>query len=172
MTTYLEKLIETPVLSRIRKNHGLEHAAIHVLSRKFPGVRLVGHSDPQGFWLVGDLTKDQVRDGVLTAMARLNGGERKLAVHPNCGTNYVTSGAFAGLAAVAALMGARRPMEKLSRLPFVIAVATIALIVSQPFGFLVQEKVTTTGDLGEMEIVEIIPAQRGQFKAHRVVTRG
>ena len=58
MTNYIETFIESPVVSRIRRNHGLEHATIHILSKKFPGARLIGHSDARGFWLVGDLTTE------------------------------------------------------------------------------------------------------------------
>lgn len=172
MSTYLDTFLESPIISRVRRNHGLEHATIHVLSKKHPGVSLVGHSDVTGFWLIGDLTTAQVQDGVSTAMSRMKRGEHKLAVHPNCGTNLVTSGAFAGLAAAAALMGARRPSDKFARLPMVVVLATIGLIIAQPFGFLLQERVTTSGDPGDMEIVEIIPTRRGRFKAHRIVTRG
>lgn len=172
MTSYIDPIINSPVLSRVRRNHGLEHASIHVLSRKFPTARLVGHSDARGFWLIGDLTTEQVREGVFTALARLNRGEHKLAIHPNCGTNFVTSGAFAGLAAAAALMGARKPADKFSRLPMVIVLATIGLIISQPFGFILQERVTTSGEMGELEVIEIVPSRRGNFKAHRVITRG
>ena len=143
-----------------------------MLSKQHPGVRLVGHSDARGFWLVGDLTTDQVREGVHTAMGRLKRGERKLAIHPNCGTNFVTSGVFAGLAAAAALFGAKRASDKFARLPMAIALATIGLVISQPFGFIMQERVTTSGDPGEMEIIEIVPSRRGNFKAHRIITSG
>jgi hypothetical protein len=172
MTTYMDTFLDIPVISRIRRNHGLEHAAIHILSKKHPGVSLVGHSDPGGFWLIGNLKTEQVRDGVQTALDRLRRGERKLAVHPNCGTNFVTSGVFAGLAAAASLIGARRATDKFARLPMAVALATLGLIAAQPFGFIVQERITTSGDPGEMEIVEIIPARRGRLNAHRVVTRG
>jgi hypothetical protein len=172
MTTYLENMLETPILSRIRRNHGLEHAAIHVLSKRHPGAALVGHSDAGGFWLIGNLSTEQVADGVRTALTRLRNGEHKLAVHPNCGTNFVTSGAFAGLAAGAVFIGAKKVTDKFTRIPMAIALATLALIAAQPFGFVVQERVTTSGYPGELEIVEIIPARRGRFNAHRVVTRG
>jgi hypothetical protein len=172
MTTYFETVLESPILSRIRRNHGLEHATIHVLSRQNPGVSLVGHSDAGGFWLIGDLATDQVVDGVQTALARLRNGEQKLAVHPNCGTNFVTSGAFAGVAAAAVFMGARKVTDKFARIPLAIALATMALIAAQPFGFIVQERVTTSGVPGALEIVEVIPSRRGRFNAHRVVTRG
>jgi hypothetical protein len=168
----MDSFLDIPVISRIRRNHGLEHAAIHILSKKHPGVSLVGHSDPSGFWLIGNLKTEQVQDGVQTALDRLRRGERKLAVHPNCGTNFVTSGVFAGLAAAASLLGARRATDKFARLPMAMALATLALIAAQPFGFIVQERITTSGDPGELEIAEIIPSRRGRLNAHRIVTRG
>ena len=40
-----------PVLSAVRHNHALEHATLHVLSQRFPGVKMAGVSIPQGFFL-------------------------------------------------------------------------------------------------------------------------
>ncbi len=172
MTTYFDSLLEQPIISRIRRNHGLEHATIHVISKENPGLSMAGHSDAGGFWLIGNLSTEQVRTGVETALRRMRNGEHKLAVHPNCGTNFVTSGAFAGLAAAAVMLGARKLTEKLARLPLAITFATLALMLAHPFGFIVQERITTSGDPGELEIVEIIPTRRGHLKAHRIITRG
>jgi uncharacterized protein YqhQ len=172
MTTYFDTFLETPVISRIRRNHGLEHATIHVLSKEIPGVSMAGHSDVGGFWLIGNLSTEQVRKGVETALQRMQNGEHKLAVHPNCGTNFVTSGAFAGVAAAAVMLGARKLTERLARIPLAIAFATLALMLAQPFGFIVQERVTTSGVPGDLEIVEIVPSRRGNLKAHRIITRG
>ena len=33
----LDPILNLPILSRIRRNHGLEHATLHVLSRRHPG---------------------------------------------------------------------------------------------------------------------------------------
>ena len=168
----LNTFLQHPIISRIRRNHGLEHATIHILSKTHPGKAIAGHSDAGGFWLIGDLDTEQVRAGVQQALTRMRNGEHKLAVHPNCGTNFVTSGMAAGLGAVLALFGARRWRDKLYRLPLAMSLATLALIFAHPLGFLVQERLTTSGHPGDMEIVEIIPTRRGRFKAHRVVTRG
>ncbi len=172
MPNTLDTLLATPVLSRIRRNHGLEHATIHILSKKVPGISTAGHSDAGGFWLLGDLDTEQVRAAVHEALARMRAGEHHLAVHPNCGTNFVVSGAFAGLAGAAALMGARRPSDKLSRLPLAMTFATIALILVHPLGFRVQQRVTTSGHPGTLEIVGINPTRRGRWQAHRILTRG
>jgi hypothetical protein len=165
-------LLDLPPLSRIRRNHGLEHATIHILSRKIPNVPMAGHSDTGGFWLLGDLDTEQVKQGVAEALQRMKNGEHKLAVHPNCGTNFVTAGMAGGLAGAAAMFGAQKTSDKVARLPIAIGLATLALIATQPFGFLVQEHVTTSGKPGNMEIVDVIPSRRGKFTAHRILTRG
>jgi hypothetical protein len=172
-STFLQSFLDTPIISRIRRNHGLEHASLHVLAKKFPDRSMGGHSNPDGFWLVGDLPTDAVMEAVQEALGRLRAGERRLAVHPGCGTNFATAGSLAGLAGLLGMWGAGpRKRDKLERLPMVATLATLALILSQPLGLSLQKHITTSGDPGDMEIVEIIQARQGRLKAHRVVTRG
>jgi hypothetical protein len=52
------------------------------------------------------------------------------------------------------------------------SLATMAMIASQPLGFLLQERVTTSGQPEGLEVVDITPTRRGRIKAHRVTTRG
>ncbi|NUM45688.1 MAG: hypothetical protein HUU38_13375 [Anaerolineales bacterium] len=165
-------ILEIPSISRIRRNHGLEHATIHILSRKSPKTPMAGHSDTGGFWLIGDLETNLIRQCAGEALQRMKNGEHKLAVHPNCGTNFVTAGMAGGLAGAAAMFGTRKWSEQVARLPLAISFATLALIFTQPFGFLLQEHVTTSGKPGAMEIVDVIPTRRGKFTAHRIITRG
>lgn len=162
-----------PVISRIRRNHGLEHATLHVLTGQKVGTRLGGYSDFKGFWLVGDLSVEQVEQGVKEALRRLKAGERHLAVHPNCGTNFATAGSLAGLAGVMGMLGVgSRRRDKLERLPLVATLATLALIFAQPLGLNVQKHLTTSGNPGDLEIVEVVPTRKGQLKAYRILTRG
>ena len=173
MPNLLQSFLNRGSISRIRRNHGLEHATIHVLSEKHPGVSLAGHSDTRGFWLMGEVSAEAVRQAVAQALARLRAGEHNLAVHPNCGTNFVTAGSAAGLAGAAAMFGAgRRWRDKVERLPLAMTLATLALIAAQPLGLIFQKRVTTCGQPGELEVVKIIPARNGPLRAHRVVTRG
>jgi len=172
MPSLLDSLLNHPIISRIRRNHGLEHATLHILSRKHPGMFLAGHSDPNGFWLIGNVPTEEVKAAANEALTRLRNGEKELAVHPGCGTNYLVSGGLAGLGGALGLLGARRTRDKIERLPLVILFGTIALLFAQPLGFLVQEKITTDGVPGDLEVVEIIPTRRGKMPAHRVVTRG
>lgn len=166
-------ILDHPTISRIRRNHGLEHATIHLLSRRFPRQSFAGHSDAGGFWLMGEVETEVLADAVIEALARMRNGEHDLAVHPNCGTNFATYGVAAGFAAFLGMAGAgERFRDKLERLPLVILLATLALIVSQPFGYRIQQKVTTSGHPGDLEVMNVIRSVRGRMTAHRVKTRG
>ena len=122
---------------------------------------------------MGDVSKEEVEAAATEGLARMRAGEHNLAVHPNCGTNFVTSGSAAGIAAAAAMFGAgRRTRDKLERIPLAMTLATLTMILSQPLGTMIQERVTTSGHPGGLEIVEVVPSKRGRFQAQRVVTRG
>jgi hypothetical protein len=115
---------------------------------------------------------DQVREVVAQALARMNNGERYLAVHPNCGTNFAVSGLVAGLLAWLGMAGAKSKREQLRRLPLVISLATLGIILSVPLGPKVQEHITTSGDPQGLSIVDIFPVRFGRFSLHRVITKG
>ena len=168
-----KSVVNFPAMSRIRRNHGLEHATLHILAERYPETSLAGHSDSRGFWLLGDVAIDDVQEAVEEALQRMNAGEHNLAVHQNCGTNFVTAGSLAGLAAGVAMLGAgRRVRDKMERLPMAMAMATLALIMGQPLGTALQTHVTTSGHPGDLQVTEIVATKRGGIKAHRVVTRG
>jgi hypothetical protein len=170
---FFETLLGVPAISRVRRNHGLEHASLHVLSQRYPGVSLAGHSSASGFWLLGDVSTEDVRSAVDEALQRMRNGEESLAVHANCGTNFVTAGTVAGVAGALAMLGAgRRFRDKLERMPLAATLATLGLIMSQPLGMKIQERVTTSGKPGDLEVVDISPSKRGRITAHRVTTRG
>ena len=170
-TSLSESLLNMPAIARIRRNHGLEHATLHLLSQHHPKRGLAGHSDAGGFWILGDVSIDELQEAIEAALARLRNGERQLAVHPNCGTNLVTAGILAGVAAGVAMFGGRSFRDKVERLPLAASLATVALIVAQPLGSLLQEHVTTSGEPGNLRVVEIVASRRGRLRAYRVVTK-
>lgn len=172
-TFNISAVLELPMISRIRRNHGLEHATLHTLATHLPHTMLAGHSDMRGFWIIGDVPPEVLHTAVQEAIARLRSGESGLAIHPNCGTNYATAGALAGLAGAAAMMGSgKRMRDKLNRLPFAAMLATVALIVAQPLGLLLQARVTTSGDPGSLEVTAITHRKQGRMTVHRIQTRG
>lgn len=159
---------------RTRRNHALEHATIHLLSAGLPHTPMVGRSDSRGFYIYGNIPTEALDAAVHQALARLRSGEHQLAIHPNCGTNLLTSGLFAGAVAFFSLMGIgqSRWRDRLSRLPLAILGTTLALIVAQPVGLAAQRHVTTQGDPGAMEISSVRRLRSGPNGLHRVITRG
>jgi len=159
-------------VSRVRRNHALEHATLQILGTKYPRKGLVANSDVRGFWVFGEVSTETLQEAVDEALARLKNGEHQLAIHPNCGTNYVTSGILAGMFAWLAMLGRRRSLrDSIDRLPLVMSLVTIALIFAQPLGPLFQANFTIDPKVGKMQVVEIIRYQRHEIPAHRVKTR-
>jgi hypothetical protein len=163
-------LLDLAFIRRTRRNHALEHATIHLLSAALPGTPLAGRSTPFGFYLYGDVTQESLTAAAYDALSRLRRGESRLAIHPGCGTNYLTSGAFAGLAALVTLSVGNQK-QRWSRLPDVVVAATLALMAAHPVGPLLQEKVTTLADMGDLSITGVRKlSQQGRMIVHYVDT--
>lgn len=157
-------ILETAPISTVRRNHGLEHATVHVLTSRDPSLRLVGRADTNGFNIYGEVAPDALNDAAHEALARLQGGEGMLAVHPRCGTNLVVAGLLTGIAAAVAL--GRRP--SLRRIPDAILATTLAAFVAQPLGLSVQEHITTSPKAAGGRIVGIRQEQMGNVKIQHV----
>lgn len=154
------------IIDRIRRNHGLEHATIHVLSEKHRNFSAQGNSDHRGFHLniYGDVSEDDVFDAVEEAHRRLQGGEHQLAVHPNCGTVLLTTATMATLAAQATFGLEQRRQKELggnglsvlaNSLPTAVLAVVAALIISRPIGIQLQAKYTVDGNIGDMRLLRM-----------------
>ncbi len=158
-------------VTRVRRNHALEHATLQILGKKNSQLSLAGSSDMGGFWVLGNIETEELAEGVNEALNRLKHGESHLAIHPNCGTNFATTGILAGAAAWLAMMGAGSGMKrKLERLPLIISLVTLVLIFSQPLGPILQQRFTTLAKPGGMKVTAITRYQRGKVPLHRVAT--
>jgi hypothetical protein len=62
--------------------------------------------------------------------------------------------------------------RKLERLPVIIGLVTLAIILANPLGPLLQAKVTTQPNIGSLEVVRIERGMRQKVPIHRVVTKG
>jgi hypothetical protein len=145
-------VLEFPYIRRTRRNHGLEHATITVLTPR--GYRLSGRSDDGGFVLLGEVPTEAVEQAAAEALRRMKNGEHQLAVHPNCGTNLVTTGFLATLVAVVGMGGSSRK-DAMNRFPYV-STAMMGVILFGPLlGMNLQRHFTTEGDPGDLEIVSV-----------------
>ena len=163
-------ILDLPPVLATRRNHALEHATLHVLAEKYPTKPMAGHSNPTGFFILGDLSTDDVQSAVTQALTRLRAGERELAIHAGCGTNMATSSLVAGTFAWFILRGGKSTFGRLMRLPFAILFALVGLAISQPLGPVIQSKITTDADMGDLQLVDVRPSARGRLTAHRVIT--
>ena len=159
-------------ISRVRRNHGLEHATIHVLTRRNPDLSLVGRSDWEGYSILGEVGTEEVESAAHEALARLQAGESELAIHPRCGTMLATTGVLSGMAAFFALgVGRSRSRFRWAYLPEMLIAAVAAAIVAQPLGFLLQQHVTTSGDVSHLRIARVYKKRGGPVPVHRVEIR-
>ena len=166
-----DTILDLPFVLETRRNHALEHATLHVLAAKHPAAPMAGHSNPTGFFILGNFSTDEVQSAVPQALTRLRAGERELAIHAGCGTNLATSALMAGTFAWFVMRGARSTFGRILRLPFAIASALIGFGLSQPLGPVIQSKITTDADMGDLQVMEVRPTLRGRVTAHRVFTQ-
>lgn len=153
------------LISRVQRNHGLEHATINVLSEKHKKFSAQGNSTHRGFNLniYGDLLEQDVVSAVEEAYSRLRNGEKDLALHPNCGTVLLTTATMAALAAQATLSLEQRRQKRsildlsvlFGALPAAVLAVTVALIASRPIGMTLQASYTVDGDPGDLRVVSI-----------------
>ncbi len=161
-------LLDLPLLLETRRNHALEHATLTILSPKYPATPMGGHSNPTGFFIMGDVDTNDLRAAADEALARLRAGEHHLAIHPGCGTNYATSGLLAGSVAWYGLGGKSAWNKKLWRLPFILPLAIFVWGLSKPLGPALQAKITTEARVGAMQIMSV---EQVRPSLHRIRTR-
>lgn len=174
----LTPVLQFPYIRKTRRNHGLEHATIHVLSGRIKKLSIAGRSNARGFVLIGDVPTDQVEQAAAAALKRMKAGEHDLAVHPNCGTNLVTTSFSTSLVAMMGFSNLGAKETRFNRLPLVMAGVIFTLIFSQPVGMALQRHITTYGDPGDMEIVSVsrrevrLPFAHSAMILHQVRTQG
>ena len=169
-SSVLSSILEMPLVGSTRKNHALEHATLHLLAEKYPNQPLGGHSNPTGFFIVGDVPLGAIADASTEAMRRLRAGELGLAIHPGCGTNLATTGLVAACLGWMVMRGARSTTGQMMRLPVAVLVAVIGVLLARPLGPILQQKITTDANIGGLHVTDVHRSLQGRINAHRVMT--
>jgi hypothetical protein len=164
----MTSILDLPPFLATRRNHAVEHATLKILARKYNDKNLAGHSNPTGFFLFGDMTTEDVRTSIHEAMTRLRAGEHDLAIHPGCGTNLATSMVLPASFAWIPFQGTRSLRWRLLLIPVALMFALFGYLLSKPLGPWLQRNVTTQADLGNLQLVEIVPVRKG---VHRIITK-
>lgn len=161
-------ILDLPLILETRRNHALEHATLHILARKCQNQSMAGHSNPTGFFLLGDVPTDDVIACVNEAHTRLNAGESGLAVHEGCGTNLVVTAVLPATFAWAPLRRVRSTFWRVWLIPFAMLLALFGYFLSKPLGPWLQKYITTEADLGTMQVVDVYLVRKG---VHRIITK-
>ena len=150
-----KKIAPMKVLSHIRKNHAMEHATITLLTEAMPHVSFSGYSFVRGFWIMGKAELQDVQKAAEMAHARMKNGEKKLAIHPGCGTNIAVTGLCSAAAAMLTTFAESDDDTPWERFSAYTTAGMIGALAGRPLGPMVQKNITTDADVRDLTIVSI-----------------
>lgn len=134
----------------LRRNHALEHATIAVMMEKEPGRKLNGFSTDEGFFVQGVRSLGEADSAAREALRRLRTGEKKLAIHRNCGTTIVATNLLAGFFFLGALVFGVYLGWDIYLL--MLGGIVLSLLLRVPLSFFLQRFVTTNANLSNAEV--------------------
>jgi hypothetical protein len=151
----------------LRRNHALEHATIAVMMEREPGRKLNGFSNDDGFYVQGVRSLEEVDSAARAALDRMHGGEKRLAIHRNCGTTIVAANllaavTFIGVIAAGLFMGMSLGVEFYLLL---VAGMLVSLMLRVPLSLFLQRFVTTQHDLSNAEVGWVEPANPNDLRS-------
>ena len=151
----------------LRRNHALEHATIVVMMEREPGRKLNGFSTDDGFFVQGVRSVSEVESAAREAIRRLQNGEKRLAIHRNCGTTIVAANLLAAVFFLVTIgfflyLG----VDNLSLMILgILGSVVLAFALRIPLSLILQRFVTTDADLTNAEVGWVEPAQPGDLKS-------
>ncbi len=152
-------LWQTFTNAQVRKNHALEHATANVLEEKYGVKWVAGMAFKNGFKLYGQLPDPvMLIEAAQEGLARLQHGEKHLALHPRCGTALIIGQFLFALLFVIMFFF----MEYFS-LTGILFVFAMAILLHKPLGMLTQKYLTTSTDVEDMHINNVSVDLWGQF---------
>jgi uncharacterized protein DUF6391 len=148
----------------LRRNHALEHATIVVMMEREPGRKLNGFSTDDGFFVQGVRSISEVESAAREALRRLQNGEKRLAIHRNCGTTIVAANLLAAVFFLVTL-GFFLYLGVGNLYLIILGSVILAFALRIPLSLILQRFVTTDADLTNAEVGWVEPAQPGDLKS-------
>jgi hypothetical protein len=149
----------------LRRNHALEHATIVVMMEREPGRKLNGFSTDDGFFVQGVRSISEVESAAREAMSRLQNGEKRLAIHRNCGTTIVAANLLAAVLFLVTLGLGFLYLGGSYLYLMILGSVLLAFALRIPLSLILQRFVTTDADLTNAEVGWVEPAQPGDLKS-------
>ncbi|HPT65126.1 MAG: DUF6391 domain-containing protein [Acetomicrobium sp.] len=132
---------------KVRRNHALEHATVNVIEERYGPSNIAGMAYEDGFTLKGTLDPYLALAAAREGLYRMSRGERKLAVHPRCGTTIVVTNTLSAIVFVGLLI-----ITKHLSLVSILLAILCAHVFGAFFSKIVQYYVTTSQDVRGMTI--------------------
>ena len=148
----------------LRRNHALEHATIVVMMEREPRRMLNGFSTDDGFFVQGVRSISEVESAAREAIRRLQSGEKRLAIHRNCGTTIVAANLLAAVFFLVTL-GVFLYLGVGNLYLMILGSVILAFALRIPLSLLLQRFVTTDANLANAEVGWVEPAQPGDLKS-------
>ncbi len=150
MITIPFQLVKIALNKKLRINHALEHATINVIESQFGCLNLSGLGKENGFLIQGPVDPGLVEEAARVGLLRLRRGEHGLAIHRRCGTSMLAANLVASVLFIYILWNAGY---------FGILYVLLAILAAQffgpPLGRVIQKYITTSTEVGSMEIIGI-----------------
>lgn len=134
----------------VRRNHAIEHATVNVLEARYGQRALDGFATHDGFRIRGAVDPALLLDAAREALARLQRGDRALAVLPRCSTTLVGSFSLSWLLVTLALL-----VGTLATAINMLLAALLAALTAPMVSTLLQRWLTTSMDVKGMSIGSI-----------------
>ncbi len=122
-----------------------------------PGRRLNGFSTDDGFFVQGVRSMEEVESAAREALRRLRAGEKKLAVHRNCGTTIVAANLLVAVFFLGALGAGLYFGWDIYLL--ILGGIVLSLLLRIPLSLFLQRFMTTDADLTNAEVGWVEPAR-------------
>jgi hypothetical protein len=129
-----------------------------------PGRKLNGFSTDDGFFVQGVRSISEVESAAREAMRRLQNGEKRLAIHRNCGTTIVAANLLAAVFFLVTL-GFFLYFGVGNLYLMILGSVVLAFALRIPLSLILQRFVTTDADLTNAEVGWVEPAQPGDLKS-------
>jgi len=150
------ELLKVLVNNKVRQNHALQHATIHVLERDLGIPQVEGMAYEDGFTLKGLAEPGVVYQAALKGLEKLKRGERDFAIHPKCGTTILVVNTIASVIFIAVLF-------LTGNLTIIsVLVALVLAHLTGPFGGRLVQRYITTNPVPDLEVtgVSVQPARK------------
>jgi hypothetical protein len=158
--------MQPSALQRTRRNHAIEHAAMHMLARTGLATRLAARSDWRGLTFYGEVDPATLKRSIDAGLLALETGNSGLAVHPRCGSMVSVSFLLGLLTVWLAESGLRRGATP-ARGALTLAGIASASLIARPLGERVQAHLLTNSEVGNARLVSIRPSRFGPLTVHR-----